>query len=243
MNLKSANPTSVDSSRQTANEAILFDMDGVLVDVRFSYRKAIQETVQFFTGKRALPTEIQELKQQGGYNNDWDLTAAILHRRGKHVPKAEIIKKFQELYLGTEGESGFIQNEKWLLPKKLLEQFHEKHSLGIVTGRPKEETMLVLRKFQVDTLFDVIVAMEDYPPEKAKPDPYPIKLALEKIGKKLAVYIGDSVDDIVAAKLAGVRAIGFIPPGVSENPLKDLLLRSGAEKVLNDVEEIKLLFH
>lgn len=243
MNLKSANSTSANSSRQTANEAILFDMDGVLVDVRFSYRKAIQETVRFFTGKKTLPSEIQELKQQGGYNNDWNLTAAILHRRGKHVPKAEIIKKFQELYLGTEGKSGFIQNEKWLLPKNSLEQLHEKNALGIVTGRPKEETLFVLRKFQVENQFDVIVAMEDYPHEKAKPDPYPINLALEKIGKKTAVYVGDSIDDIAAAKHAGVRAIGCIPPGVSENPLKDLLLKSGAEKVLNNVEEIKFLVH
>jgi len=243
MYLKSANIISTNSSGQTANEAILFDMDGVLVDVRFSYRKAIQETVRFFTEEKALPREIQELKQQGGYNNDWDLTAAILHKKGKHIPKTEIVKKFQELYLGIEGKSGFIQNEKWLLPKIFLEQLHKKYELGIVTGRPKEETLFVLRKFQVENLFDVIVTMEDYPPEKAKPDPYPIKLALEKIGKKVAIYIGDSIDDIAAAKHAGVRAIGCIPPGIPENPLKDLLLRSGAEKVLNNVKEIILLFH
>jgi HAD superfamily phosphatase len=107
------------ASSKSANYAILFDMDGVLVDVTDSYRKAIQETVGFFTGKKAQPEEIQKLKEHGGYNNDWDLTEAILLGRGKTAPKTQIISKFQELYLGAEEKAGFIENEKWLLPKEI----------------------------------------------------------------------------------------------------------------------------
>ncbi len=239
--MKTNTTKAADSAAKKADTAILFDMDGVLVDVTSSYRKAIQETVGFFTGKEAAVGEIQEFKQQGGFNNDWDLTEALLKKRGKLVPKAEIVKKFQELYFGVEGKGGFIENEKWLLSKNILEKLHAKHALGIVTGRPREETLYVLRKFQVENLFDVIVVMEDYPSEKAKPDPYPIRLALEKLCRKAAVYVGDSVDDIAAAKSAGIEAIGCIPPGISENPLTDLLLKRGAEKVLKDVAEIRLL--
>jgi phosphoglycolate phosphatase-like HAD superfamily hydrolase len=96
----------------------------------------------------------------------------------------------------------------------------------------------VLKKFGVEALFDVVVAMEDYPPKKAKPDPYPIQLALEKLGTKEAVYVGDSVDDITAAKRAGIRAFGYIPSGVFAGQLKGLLLSRGAEKVLNNIKEI-----
>jgi HAD superfamily hydrolase (TIGR01548 family) len=219
-------------------QAILFDMDGVLVDVTDSYRKAIQETVKFFTGKLSLPTEIQALKEKGGYNNDWDLTEAILVSRGKLVLKAEIIGKFQEIYWGTESKRGLIDNEKWLLPKEQLVKLRKKHYLGIVTGRPREETWYTLRKFGVDDMFDVLVAMEDYPTEKAKPDPYPIKLALEKLGVQEGVYVGDSIDDITAAKLAGIQPTGCIPPGVSENQLRDLLLRHGAKRVLDNIRNI-----
>jgi len=221
--------------------AILFDMDGVLVDVTSSYRKAIQETVGVFTGERAQLKEIQDFKQQGGFNNDWDLTEALLKKRGKLVPKAEIVKKFQELYFGVEGKGGFIENETWLLSKNILEKLHAKHALGIVTGRPREETLYVLRKFQVENLFDAIVVMEDYPPEKAKPDPYPIRLALERLNNEAAIFVGDSVDDITAAIRAKVKAVGCIPPGVSEEPLKELLLKRGAENVLKNVDEIRLL--
>jgi HAD superfamily hydrolase (TIGR01548 family) len=219
-------------------QAILFDMDGVLVDVSSSYRLTIQKTVLFFAGEEASPQEIQQLKQQGGYNNDWDLTEAILEKRDKRFPKIEVIKKFQEIYLGTNGNPGLIDNEKWLLHINQLIRLHEKYLLGIVTGRPKQETDYVLAKFGVQKFFNAIIVMENYPVEKAKPDPYPIQLALEKLEVKEAVYVGDSVDDIVAAKRAGLKAIGCIPPGMEAEPLTSLLLAKGAEVVLNSVSKI-----
>ena len=236
--MKTTPTTKQAATESTKNYAILFDMDGVLVDVTDSYRKAIQETVRFFSGKKAQPEEIQALKEKGGYNNDWDLTEAILISRAKTVKKTEIIKKFQELYLGVGGKKGFIENEKWLLPKEKLEQLNKDHCLGIVTGRPREETIYVLRKFQVETFFEVIIAMEDYPPEKAKPDPYPINLALQKLGKQEAVYVGDSVDDMTAAKRAEITPIGCIPPNVSAGKLEELLLKQGAKKILKSIKAI-----
>jgi HAD superfamily phosphatase len=218
--------------------AVLFDMDGVLVDVSKSYRTAIQETVGFFSGQPAQPEEIQALKERGGYNNDWDLTEEILKSKGKTVPKAVIVEKFQELYIGMDNKRGLIENETWQLPKPQLKELHERHCLGIVTGRPRSETFYTLKKLGLERLFDVVIVMEDYPPEKAKPDPYPITLATERLGMLEAVYVGDSVDDIAAAKRAGIRAFGCIPPGVAAEPLKQLLLNGGAEKVLVNIREI-----
>jgi HAD superfamily hydrolase (TIGR01548 family) len=236
--LKKANPQHEAPQKLAENFAILFDLDGVLVDVSGSYRRAIQETVGFFTGKKAQLKEIQGLKEQGGYNNDWDLTERLIIGRDIFVPKAEIIKKFQEFYIGVEGKRGLIENEKWLLSREKLNELHKKHFLGIVTGRPREETLYILRKFVAENLFDIVVAMEDYPKEKAKPDPYPINLALQKLSKREAIYVGDSVDDIEAAKRAGIKPIGCIPPGVSATRLKELLLKHGAKKVLDSINEI-----
>jgi phosphoglycolate phosphatase-like HAD superfamily hydrolase len=68
---------------------IVFDMDGVLIDVSGSYRETARKTARlFFDGARGfgkLPdplfplTDLAELKQTGGLNNDWDLTALTLH--------------------------------------------------------------------------------------------------------------------------------------------------------------------
>ena len=227
---------------QPAGIAIIFDLDGVLVDVSSSYRKAIEETVQFFTGKKVKANEIQELKENGGYNNDWDLTEELISKRGKTIPKSGIIERFQEFYIGVGDKRGFIQNEKWLISNDLLSQVHKKRKLGIVTGRPKEEAIFVLKKFDAEKFFDTIIAMEDYPKEKAKPDPYPIKLALKRMNEKDGIYIGDSVDDVVAAKRAQIEAIGCLPLGIHSNKLKNLLLECGAEIVLDDINDIGKLF-
>lgn len=220
-------------------DVLLFDLDGVLVDVSNSYRLAIKETAEFFTKKKVLNKEIQKFKEQGGFNNDWDLTEAIISSRNVNVSKEEIIKKFQELYLGKNGETGFIDNETWLLPKKILQNLYRKYRLGIVTGRPKDEAFYVLQENGILEFFDVIITMQDYPEDKAKPNPFSINLALEKLGRKNAIYIGDSIDDMKAAQNAKIKAIGVMPPNISSDRLKQLMNANGAMNILNDITQIE----
>ena len=68
-------------------DTLVFDIDGVLIDVRDSYREAICQTVQFyfkeilrFQGSQNLinPEEVEYFKMAGGFNNDWDLTSAVV---------------------------------------------------------------------------------------------------------------------------------------------------------------------
>jgi HAD superfamily phosphatase len=69
-------------------DILIFDMDGVLIDVSRSYRQTIQRTVQIYLetclgfekGKTELVTkeDISLFKSAGGFNNDWDLTSALL---------------------------------------------------------------------------------------------------------------------------------------------------------------------
>ncbi len=47
---------------------LVFDMDGVLVDVTESYRETIARTVGHFTGARPSNEQIQELKNSGSWN-------------------------------------------------------------------------------------------------------------------------------------------------------------------------------
>ena len=49
---------------------IVFDMDGVLVDVTESYRETIAQTVERFTGVKPSNQQIQEHKNEGGFNDD-----------------------------------------------------------------------------------------------------------------------------------------------------------------------------
>lgn len=69
-------------------DVLIFDMDGVLIDVSNSYRKTIQKTVHLYLTtilglkidpeKLSLDKTISLFKSAGGFNNDWDLTSGLL---------------------------------------------------------------------------------------------------------------------------------------------------------------------
>ena len=215
-------------------EALLFDMDGALVDVSESYRTAIQKTVEFFTNQEITPNTVQEFKKKGGYNNDWDLTEAIIINKGRNIEKQSIINKFQEIYLKVR------DNEKWTLNKKILQKLKQKYKLGIITGRPKEEALYTLNKNQTKQFFEVIITMEDMK-TKQKPDPFGIQLAIEQLNTKKATYIGDAIDDIMAANNADIDSIGVLPPGYNDTRLASLMKENGAKFILKDINEIEVL--
>jgi phosphoglycolate phosphatase-like HAD superfamily hydrolase len=77
---------------------VVFDMDGVIIDVSGSYRDTVRQTARlFFKDARAwgdLPDplfsleELASVKQGGGLNNDWDLTCAVIALLFKRVDAA-----------------------------------------------------------------------------------------------------------------------------------------------------------
>ncbi len=217
--------------------AVLFDMDGVLVDVSRSYLVTIQKTVEFFLGNLIGLSEIQEYKNRGGMNNDWDLTECLLRDRGKPVAKKDIIDIFQDIYLGYKFD-GLIRNEKWLMSRDILDQVAASYSIGIVTGRPRMEASYVLKRFDVTDYFRVLVTMDDVPPDKNKPDPYGIVLAMQCLSVSSAYFIGDTVDDMVAAIGAGVIPIGVVSSGSDPKTQEEVLIRHGASRILHNVNAI-----
>ena len=58
-------------------DAVVLDIDGVLIDVSQSYRRAIVDTVDRCYNQTIKRTDIQEFKNAGGFNNDWDVTNAV----------------------------------------------------------------------------------------------------------------------------------------------------------------------
>lgn len=58
-------------------DAIVLDVDGVLVDVGQSYRRAIVESVAHVHGESIEIADVQRFKEAGGFNNDWELTDAV----------------------------------------------------------------------------------------------------------------------------------------------------------------------
>jgi len=222
--------------------AVFFDMDGVLVDVSHSYFTAIKKTAEHFTSENITSGEIQQYKNEGGYNDDWDLTEAIILSRGIKIDKKEIIRKFQSFYVGKNFD-GLINHEDWLLKENILKRLKTGFKTGIITGRPREEAEYTLSRFNMEKYFDLLVAMEDVPCEKRKPHPFGIRKAMKRFDVREGAYMGDNIDDMKAAAGAGLVPVGVLCPDSSESEQKELLIRSGAKFVLDSINNIEELLN
>jgi HAD superfamily phosphatase len=100
---------------------IVFDMDGVLIDVSGSYRNAVRQTAKlFFNGAaswKRLPDplfshdDLARVKQSGGLNNDWDLTFLIINL----------------LFTLVKISSEYQDSDPWVVYKKTLKNCDVSH--------------------------------------------------------------------------------------------------------------------
>ncbi|MFC4550627.1 MULTISPECIES: TIGR01548 family HAD-type hydrolase [Halorussus] len=91
-------------------DAVVLDIDGVVVDVADSYRRAIVETVERVHGDTIEKPAIQRFKDAGGFNNDWELTDAVAlfvlaKREGFDADVAEFADRIAERRRQTGAES------------------------------------------------------------------------------------------------------------------------------------------
>ena len=217
-----------------APEAILFDLDGVLADVSASYREAIRRTVESFGG-RITPGLIAAAKLEGDANNDWVLSQRLLARQGIEATLEDVTARFERFYQGEGATLGLWQTESLLTTRSVLDRIRRRAPIAIVTGRPRRDAERFLAHAGIDDLFAAIVCMEDGP---AKPAPDVVCLAMQRLGARRAWMVGDTVDDIRAARAAGVVPIGIVPPGDAPGESSAGLLRAGASRVLARIDEI-----
>jgi HAD superfamily phosphatase len=220
-----------------AERFLVFDMDGVLVDVSESYRETIQQTVEHFTGKRVTREAIQDWKNRGGWNDDWALSTAMIRAEGVEADYDSVVRYFQAIFHGN-GSNGLILRERWIARDGLLEGLSERFQLAVFTGRLRWEAELTLRRFAPDLRFEPIVGADDVPNHKPAPDGL-LHIARLAPGAELW-YVGDTVDDARSAKAAGVPFIGIAAPtSARRDELTVLLKADGAKAVLDDINQLE----
>ena len=75
----------------------------------------------------------------------------------------------------------------------------------------------------------------------SKPDPAPVRLAMERLGAKTAWMIGDTPDDMSSARGASVLPIGMLAVGEDPTSMGVALEAAGAAMIIDrpkDLEEL-----
>jgi len=92
-------------------DAVVLDVDGVLVDVADSYRRAIVDAVEHVYGDTIEKADVQAFKDAGGFNNDWKLTdAAALWILARQAQGHEGVADGSEDAAGLDGALGSIES-------------------------------------------------------------------------------------------------------------------------------------
>ena len=198
---------------------LLFDIDGVLRDVAGSYRLAIQETVNHCCNWRPSLDNIDNLKSEGTWNNDWKASQEIIRRyqASKGLPEKEhslekIMQVFSSFYFGGDpyGDhrqwKGFIRNEPLLVNQDFFKQLTRQNLLwGFVSGAEAASAKFVLET-RLGLQSPPLIAMGDAPD---KPDPTGLlrlstMLAGRSLGKGVPpiAYLGDTVADVLTIQQA-----------------------------------------
>jgi HAD superfamily hydrolase (TIGR01548 family) len=224
--------------RTLAPEALLLDLDGVLADVEHSYRSCVLATCESF-GVTVTRGELLQATLAGDANNDWVLTQRLLEERGVEASLEEITARYQDLYLGTETTPGLRERERLIVPTDLLARLRGRGlRIAVVTGRPRSEAEWFLTRSGVNEQIDALVTMEDGP---VKPDPTPVRLALERLDARRAWMVGDTLDDVHAAAAAGAVPIGVVAPAEDPERVTAALTGAGAAVVLRTLADIEEL--
>jgi len=216
-------------------KALLLDIDGVVADVGSSYREAICQTAGSF-GVQVTRADISAAKAEGHANNDWVLTKRLLERAGIRTTLAEVTERFESFYQGSDTSPGLRENERLIPDRALLQRLAGKLPIAAVTGRPRADFERLLDRFDLRSIFSTSVCMEE---ATAKPDPAPVLLALSRLGVSNAWMVGDTPDDILAARAAGVVPLGVLAPDDTNPRTADALEGAGVARILSSLSALE----
>ena len=189
---------------------LIFDVDGVLVDVRGTYWRSALETVRYLTGKRVTYAELHQWKSKPGFNDDWNMVSAWASSLGHPATYEEARAAFEKFYWGSDGKPGNVRNEKLIVTPGQIEKWAKSFELNLFTGRTRQEFSYTFEKWPATRHFRTVITMDD---AKRKPHPEGLQKILGRRDPSTALYLGDNIDDALAARGANVPFMAIIAAG------------------------------
>jgi HAD superfamily phosphatase len=195
---------------------LVFDVDGVLVDVRRSYWLSGLETMRFLTGKRLSWTELHKWKSKPGNNDDWSMVSNWASALGRPTTYEDAREAFQQFYWGKNGKPGNVRKEKFVVTPSQIKRWARRFELNLFTGRTRQEFSHTFDGWAAARYFRTVVTMDDV--KRKKPYPDGLLKILGRRDPSRALYVGDNVDDALAARDARVPFMAILLRGTFEYP-------------------------
>ena len=204
--------------------ALLFDLDGTLVDTIGFILASMRAAFDGFAGR--APTDAEwtagigtplraQLREYAA--SDAEVERLALRYRAH---QREHLTRLTRLFPGVATTLATLRDRG--------------HPMAIVTSKAEEIARLTLEHAGLLGLMDTVVGVEST--VRHKPDPEPVRLALERLGGEpaRAIFVGDSPHDIAAGNAASVATVA-----VAWGPFaRETLLASGPAHWLETISEL-----
>jgi HAD superfamily hydrolase (TIGR01549 family) len=203
-------------------EAAIFDLDGTLLDSKAMILRCFNTALRDFGYEPFMAEELYPMIGMG--------LAMILEKRGANRP--EVINRYIELQTGT-----FMQDLKCFkgVPEMLVALRNSGYLIGTATMRRGAVSRVVLGGMGILEHFDAIVGADDTP--EPKPSGIHILTTCQAMNvlPGSAVMVGDTKYDIMAARAAGVMAVG-VTWGLGK---REEMAEAGAKHIFDNVGELE----
>jgi beta-phosphoglucomutase len=211
-----------------AFQAILFDLDGVIINSEELHARAKRLTLEKY-GISYPKTIFDDFKGRPDMVF-WQYVATDLSHGQYTAVEMDAYKRV--IYISMAGEispiTGVMSFIAWARKK-----FRQ---LALVSSATEPDLMVSENKFQIKKWFDLILLGEDTRHHKPHPEPYLNAISKLNIPASTTLVIEDSPNGVVSAKGAGCYVIG-----ITTGFTVDELTRAGADRVAASFEEIKKL--
>jgi histidinol-phosphate aminotransferase len=211
--------------------ALIFDLDDTLVDTSESFDRVVAYLVNLNSEIGLGMKELQLLRAEGGYNDDWDAVKELLRRRNVDMDYNTIKRKGQKLYYEIAPTK-----ETPLLDFEHLAALAKQYRLFIFTGRMREEFDAVWAE-RLNPYFERVYCSDEIEGLAKKPAPDYLTHIKQTHDLDSAWYVGNSVDDMRAATAAGFHALGVLT-----NADESALREAGATDLLEHSNQLKEAF-
>jgi HAD superfamily hydrolase (TIGR01549 family) len=207
-------------------EAVIFDVDGTLVDTVDQHAKAWQRTFAHF----GHDIDFAAIRSQIGKGGDQLMPVFLpkeeIERRGKQIEKYRL-ELFKRDYLPHV--RGFPK------VRDLFERIIEAGKrIALASSAKGEELEAYKKAANIADLVHEETSSDDAERSKPDPDIFEAALARLKLPPDRAVVVGDSPYDAEAAGKAGARTIGVLCGGFAEADLRN----AGAAQIFGDPADL-----
>lgn len=216
-------------------KAVIFDLDGTLIEFRFDYRVVRAEVKQFLVSS-GFPSSLFSINE--GVFDMLKKVEVFMRNNGKNKDEIEDIRE-KALSIVEKFELEGVRQTS-LIPgaRETLEELKRMNlKLGLFTLNSSNATMQVLKRFRLEDLFEAVVTRESV--SRVKPDTSHLQkvLMLLNVEPEEAVIVGDSVVDMKSAASLGAYAVG-VTTGIST---AKQLMNAGATCIITSLTDLPTL--